>query len=489
MSSTIRGFDDYLESLPPITFRRLYQQPATTLAIFRRMLPNLAKVFVTTLLYNETPIPQADLEVWARPESSREREDALGKLRRLFIIKEENGQISLDPAFKKNFRLALTGGGDHHSFGVPVRTPEKKKIDLQFLDQYAAKQFDTILHFMVQTASNVHPSEGVKHLLVTSGLMERHGGRSEPTITQNGFSFLLQAGNAQIWVLLIQYLEMSETLGMEKTDVLHFLLMLGSLDLGRAYAVETLTQTQKSMLADLRDYGVVYQRKTTSDCFYPTRLATTLTSDSSGLRSVSESFNAALTVHDPSASTTIPPAPSSLGPVEKGFIMIETNYRIYAYTSSPLQIAVLDLFCNLSSRFPNFVTGKLSRRSIQSAIKLGITADQIIDYLRTHAHVQMRKISVLVLPPTVVDQIRLWEIEGERMKTTTGYLFKEFATVMDWEETRRYAEELGVLRWAGKEQRMLFVTRHEGVADWLKRRAVKLQQQQQMLAAKKAAGT
>lgn len=54
---------------------------------------------------------------------------------------------------------------------------------------------------------------------------------------------------------------------MEKTDVLHFLLMLGSLDLGRAYAVETLTQTQKSMLADLRDYGVVYQRKV---CHSPT---------------------------------------------------------------------------------------------------------------------------------------------------------------------------------------------------------------------------
>lgn len=98
----------------------------------------------------------------------------------------------------------------------------------------------------------------------------------------------------------------------------------------------------------------------------------------------------------------------------------------------------------------------------------------------------MRKTSALILPPTVVDQIRLWEIEGERMRTTNGYLFKEFGSEKDWDETRRYAEELGVLRWAGKEQRMLFVTRHEGVAEWLRRRAVKLQQLQQAAAAKKA---
>lgn len=32
---------DYLERLPGTTFRRLYQQPSTAFAIFRRMLPHL----------------------------------------------------------------------------------------------------------------------------------------------------------------------------------------------------------------------------------------------------------------------------------------------------------------------------------------------------------------------------------------------------------------------------------------------------------------
>lgn len=32
---------DYLEKLPGVTFRKLYQQPSTAFAIFRRMLPHL----------------------------------------------------------------------------------------------------------------------------------------------------------------------------------------------------------------------------------------------------------------------------------------------------------------------------------------------------------------------------------------------------------------------------------------------------------------
>ena len=39
-ASTSRPLE-YLESLPGMTFNKLYQQPSTALAIFRRMLPDL----------------------------------------------------------------------------------------------------------------------------------------------------------------------------------------------------------------------------------------------------------------------------------------------------------------------------------------------------------------------------------------------------------------------------------------------------------------
>lgn len=56
---------------------------------------------------------------------------------------------------------------------MPCNTEDKKKITVQFLDDYATRQFEAILHYMVGTRNEIKPSEGVIHLLVNSGLMER----------------------------------------------------------------------------------------------------------------------------------------------------------------------------------------------------------------------------------------------------------------------------------------------------------------------------
>ncbi|OKO99176.1 hypothetical protein PENSUB_8563 [Penicillium subrubescens] len=57
-ASTSRPLE-YLESLPGMTFNKLYQQPSTALAIFRRMLPDL------------DPLPTQDLELWVKAESKK----------------------------------------------------------------------------------------------------------------------------------------------------------------------------------------------------------------------------------------------------------------------------------------------------------------------------------------------------------------------------------------------------------------------------------
>jgi len=185
------------------------------------------------------------------------------------------------------------------------------------------------------------------------------------------------------------------------------------------------------------------------------------TSDASALRSVSAGFDAALSVAGGA----------------KGFIIIETNYRLYAYTNSPLQIAVLSLFTKLKTRYPNMVSGRVTRSSVANAISHGITSDQIITYLTTHAHPQLVKSSTVqggpVLPPTVVDQIRLWQIENERMKATPGFLFRDFENQKEYEGCVRYADEIGVLVWKNDAKRMFFVTRHEQLRDYIKSRKIK----------------
>ena len=240
---------------------------------------------------------------------------------------------------------------------------------------------------------------------------------------------------------------------MEQVDILSFVFFISSLELGQDYSKENLTPTQLQMLVDLGDFGIVYQDSPESPFFYPTRLATTLTTDAGALRSTI------------SSNLSSPDG-------DRGFIVVETNYRIYAYTSSPLQIAILQLFTRLNTRFPNMVAGKVTRESIRRAVAMGITSEQIISFLNTHAHPQMRKNNP-ALPPTVMDQIRLWQIEGERMTATSGFLFKDFASATEYQEPCTYAEEIGVLVWKNDKRRMFFVTRVDQVAAFLRSRSKK----------------
>ncbi|KAM0689108.1 hypothetical protein Q7P36_011185 [Cladosporium allicinum] len=458
---------NYLEGLPGVVFTKLYQQPSTALAVFRRMLPHLAKTIVMGMLYMPTPFSVKDLETWVKPDgdSTQARDNAVSILARLRIMSEQPGKDGkpsyvLAPAFAKALRLALTGGGNHRSFGVPSTEPEKAPVTVEYLDALARRQWEAILYYVVGSAnaklsSNVEISAGTKRLL-HDGLFVSTKNRNT-YITKQGFEFLLQEINAQVWTLLIVYLEVSAELQMDSVDVLSFLFTLGSLELGVSYSTSNLTPTQLQMLEDLSDFGLVYRPSPSSSHYYPTRLATTLTSDSPALPN-----NSMTSVSGPTEGTN-----PATGSDEKGFIIVETNYRLYAYTSSPLLISIISLFADLKTRYPNLITAKLGKRSVQQAIAAGITSEQIISYLTTHAHPVLRH-ATPILPPTVVDQIRLWQIEGERMDVHSGFLIKDVGSAEDYERAVRYADALGVLKKEFRNKGWFFVSRMDQMSTYFK---------------------
>ncbi|OGE48668.1 hypothetical protein PENARI_c026G00776 [Penicillium arizonense] len=473
-SATSRPLE-YLEGLPGTTFYKLYQQPSTALAIFRRMLPDLAKCFVMALLYLKDPLPTADLEIWVNTESKKQRDNALSILGRLHILSttltgEKTRAYMVTNPFASSLRQALMGAEDSHSFGVFSQGPGETQTSIADLDEYARRQWEGVMGYMVGTSAfggqrdMVNLSKGVKQLLQAGHLVEIRGTRVD--ITKDGFGFVLQDVNTQVWNILILYVESAEAIGMDSVEVLSFLFLLSSLELGASYEKKHLTSNQLRTLTDLADFGIVYQEDPDAPCFYPTRLATTLTSDSSALS-------------NPVTGSLTGPASQSSGS-GSGFIIIETNYRLYAYTSSPLQISLISLFTNLKYRFPNLVTGKITRQSVRRAIEMGITADQIISYLLSHAHPQLRKhnaghgtsnvkgVQASVLPPTVTDQIRLWQLERDRLRATAGFLFKDFTSLAEYSAPCQYAAEIGVLVWKSEKKRMFFVTRHEQVAAFLR---------------------
>ncbi|KAJ4305164.1 RNA polymerase II transcription factor B 52 kDa subunit [Kalmusia sp. IMI 367209] len=480
MSASSSQALDYLEQLPVQTHRRLYEQPSTVLAIFRCMLPHLAKTIVMAMLYMPAPFPSSDLDAWFRPDATKTKRDAIAILEKLHIIvakQDDARQISYElyKSFASSLRQALEGSGSHRSFGVPSNKPDAHRVKVDFLDSYSQRQWENILFYMVGNTVGFRSSgaqdigEGTKRLLKMAGFVGR-----DAKITRDGFTFVLQDTNAQVWSLLVAYLRNAQQvhllfprtnlrpdqtqLQMSETDVLNFLFMLGSLELGQDYSTATLSPTQLQMLEDLAEFGIVYRSHKEASTFYPTRLAVTLTSDAGALSQAA----------DTQASAASQTTPLGVGATSKSFIILETNYRLYAYTNSLLQIAVLSLFTKLTTRFPNLVSGKLTRKSISNAVKKGITSSQIIAYLESHAHPQMQK-NKPFLPPTVMDQIRLWEYERERMETHEGYLMRDFANEKEYQELVQYAKDNGVLVWQNDERMWFFVDDVEVVGKKIQR--------------------
>ncbi len=63
-----------------------------------------------------------------------------------------------------------------------------------------------------------------------------------------------------------------------------------------------------------------------------------------------------------------------------------TALQVYAYTTSELQVAILRLFVRAECCLPNLFVGTLTRESVTQALEFGVQADQIVSFMRQHAH-------------------------------------------------------------------------------------------------------
>uniref|UniRef100_A0A8C9YH21 General transcription factor IIH subunit 4 n=1 Tax=Sander lucioperca TaxID=283035 RepID=A0A8C9YH21_SANLU len=421
-----KNLHEYLRELSPEILDRLYNHPATCLAVYRD-LPSLAKNYVMRMLFLDQPLPQAALALWVKIDSQKDHDECVSVLTglRLWHSQQLQGGLQgyiLNPVFKDNLRIALLGGGKAWADEGSSLGPDRHARDIESLDRYAIERWEVILHFMVGSPCAA-VSQDLAQLLVQAGLMKSEAGEA-PYITSAGFQFLLLDTASQLWYFTLQYLKTAQSRGMELVEILSFLFQLSFSTLGRDYSVEGMSESLLTFLQHLREFGLVFQRKRKSRRYYPTRLAITL-----------------------AAGVT----------TNTGFIVVETNYRIYAYTDSELQIALVALFSEMLYRFPNVVVAQVTRESVQQAIANGITAQQIIHFLRTRAHPVMLK-QTPVLPPTITDQIRLWELERDRLRFSEGVLYNQFLSQVDFEVLRDRAQGLGCLVWQDAAHRVMVVS-------------------------------
>ncbi|GJN36559.1 hypothetical protein PR202_gb25432 [Eleusine coracana subsp. coracana] len=351
---TPRNFMDMLAALAA-KHDMLYDSFFICEAVFRS-LPPLGKKYALQMVYVSAPVAATGFEEWVIDE-----------------YKPTKHKVAIDRLLQLGVFVEVRDGQEQISKSMPSNNGNTSCCN-----------------------QSTHPK------LLQRGLMRRDG--AAPKLTEKGLHFLLMETNAQLWYIVREYISSADERGVDSTELISFLLELGTLGVGAAYSLDPLTNAQSIAIKDLAELGLVKliiltihesQSRKDSRFFIPTKLATNLSPNLS----------------DTSSS-------------KEGFVVVETNFRIYAHSTSKLHCEILCLFSSVEYQLPNLIVGAITKESIYSAFEDGITAEQIISFLQQNAHPRVAD-KIPPVPDNVTDQIRLWETDRNRVEMIPSHLYEE----------------------------------------------------------------
>ncbi|KAL3151427.1 hypothetical protein ABBQ38_012436 [Trebouxia sp. C0009 RCD-2024] len=432
------NFATYAESLPGTVLDQLYQSLYVCQAILHS-LPPVAKQYVVRMLHVGA-IPAEWLDQWASSQGQSKHLAAVDKLKQLQLLKHSGHQrtsgsapamLALHPDFFQQLKAVQAGANGQVAQEQPqmVRQaapgPEK-------LERYALMRWEGLLLYLISPAPPNKPPQApaeiglpgldVDHLLLQAGLIS-----TEPrAIAEQGFQFLLLDTYSQLWLLLQQYIANAQKkAGSELVHVISFLLQMGFREVGVPFPLASLNPLQANIAAHLSQLGLLAPFRVGGKAWVsPSRLALALSGG---------------------------PSSEVQQEVSEGYVIVETNYRVYAYTTSELQVAILKLFVRAECRLPNLFVGTLTRESVTQALDFGVQADQIISFMQQHAHPHVLH-KVPVVPEVVSDQVRLWQADTQRVRHQKAVLYDSFPTLQKYGLAVSFARQHGWLLWQNDEQ-------------------------------------
>ncbi|EOB12466.1 General transcription factor IIH subunit 4 [Nosema bombycis CQ1] len=132
------------------------------------------------------------------------------------------------------------------------------------------------------------------------------------------------------------------------------------------------------------------------------------------------------------------------------FIMIETNFKLYAYTNSDYEISIIKLFSEIQLELPNLVKAMITEESVNNAFEKGVTSSQIIHFLTSSFYKGE-------LPVTISNQIKIWEAKRNRIQTHFGYLYSNFLNLIDFQKVHKFCLEKNCIIDKDIEKRVLII--------------------------------
>jgi len=410
MSNTGEPTDiiSFFQFVEPQVLSKLYQAHATILTLFRNLSPLARHYILRLLLIEGYEVERDSLKNFVLPQHLPFHHEAVHTLKSLRILFEQHHErdtlrsrnvIALHPMIKKPLKAILSGQTEFKTH------PLLQSQNIVKLRKKSTKNWHQVIRCVCGLEMIDKPtSRDVKQLVQDIGLLNHQGMK-----TAAGFQFLYQNLHSQIWRIMMGFIKMSEKRCWQKHDVINFLFQTSFHPVGSVLPINSLTPTQKSFIKDLANLGFVFLLG--KKYYSPSQYCKFLTST---------------------------PATTTNEENEKGYIIVETTFRVFAYTSSPMQINLLSEFCQLKMKLPNMVCGYITKEKVLNLLERGISVELILSYLKDYAHPQLQQ-KTPILPINVTDQIKLWHIERNRLKMTSSYKIEGFP---DEKEFKYYLRKL-----------------------------------------------
>ncbi|KAK9267701.1 hypothetical protein L1049_010133 [Liquidambar formosana] len=434
-----KNFMDMVASLPAVKLDKLYDNTFICEAILRS-LPPLAKKYVLEMLYIDSPITAKSMEEWVLADGFSKHRVAIDRLIQLRVFTEtvdrkKETTYRLNPTFQTNLQKHLIHGGvlprESMPSNITVRLPSLEDLEAEALEQWECFLLHLISSAHAERLTNFSSS---MMKVFQRGLLSQRD-KEAPRLTVNGFQFLLMDTNAQLWYIIREYISNSEERGVDPADLISFLLELSFHVTGEAYNMNTLNEVQRNANQGPCRLGLgqtsagvastILGRK--ESWFIPTKLAT----------------NLSVSLSDSSSR-------------KQGFVVVETNFRLYAYSTSKLHCEILRLFSRIEYQLPNLIVCAITKESLYNAFENGITAEQIISFLQQNAHPRVAE-RMPSVPENVTDQIRLWESDLNRIEMTPSHLYDGFPSREVFEGACDFARECNALLWEDSKKMRLVV--------------------------------
>ncbi|VAH39024.1 unnamed protein product [Triticum turgidum subsp. durum] len=331
------------------------------------------------------------------------------------VLRRKEVSYKMNNKFQANMQKYLVSGGCLPREPLPISVTGRLPTLVE-LENYALDQWECFLLQLINSSQVEKGTTFSSSMMKTfqRGLLSSRDGEAAK-LSENGFQFLLMETNAQLWYIMREYISSAEERGVDPTDLISFLLELSFHTQGAAYSLSTLTEVQRVAIMDLMELGLVKLQQGRKDSwFIPTKLATNLSSSLS----------------DSAAS-------------KEGIVVVETNFRLYAYSASKLHCEILRLFSRVEYQLPNLIVGAITKESLYGAFDNGITAEQI----------------------------RLWENDRNRVEMVLSHVYEDFPSKDMFEQCCDHARDNGYLLWEDAKKMRLIVNAefHQEMREFLRR--------------------